>query len=367
MKNFLWHAVRRLLFAMEPEKAHNLVICALNYGILGVRQQVTNKVLRLSVASIDFPNPLGMAAGFDKDAKISDAILKLGFGFVEIGTITPLPQKGNVQPRMFRLPQDQAIINRMGFNNAGYDVACKRLAAHRGDGRIIGINIGTNKDSSNRIADYVRGIEYCYHVSNYFALNVSSPNTLGLRSLQERDNLRLLLDEIFLVRDRKMDETGRFCPIFLKIAPDFTEKELDDIATEVLSSKLDGLIVANTTVLRTTGLAKKHKHAHESGGLSGVPLFQLSTTVLAKMRKRLGRKYPLIGVGGITNTETALEKIRAGADLLQLYSGLIYHGPNIAKDILEGFISTCYRDGVNNIAEYRDQHLEKWANKSMEL
>jgi len=341
MKNFLWHAVRRLLFAMEPEKAHNLVICALNYGILGVRQQVTNKVLRLSVASIDFPNPLGMAAGFDKDAKISDAILKLGFGFVEIGTITPLPQKGNVQPRMFRLPQDQAIINRMGFNNAGYDVACKRLAAHRGDGRIIGINIGTNKDSSNRIADYVRGIEYCYHVSNYFALNVSSPNTLGL--------------------------PGRFCPIFLKIAPDFTEKELDDIATEVLSSKLDGLIVANTTVLRTTGLAKKHKHAHESGGLSGVPLFQLSTTVLAKMRKRLGRKYPLIGVGGITNTETALEKIRAGADLLQLYSGLIYHGPNIAKDILEGFISTCYRDGVNNIAEYRDQHLEKWANKSMEL
>jgi len=358
-----WRIGRPLLFMMEPERAHNLAITALKFGLSG-RKQVRDRVLRLSVAGLDFANPLGMAAGFDKNAEVPDAILWLGFGFAEVGTITPLPQTGNARPRLFRLIRDQAVINRMGFNNEGHAAAYKRLTARKERGGIVGINIGANRSSGDRIADYVRGIGQFYDVSDYFAVNISSPNTPGLRDLQSRDSLRQLLEAVLAVRGQHMRKTGRSCPVFLKIAPDLPEKGLDDVAAEILSSQLDGLIISNTTVSRS-GLMD-HFHAQEQGGLSGAPLFQRSTVVLAKMRRRLGPHVPIIGAGGVHDTETALEKIRAGADLIQLYTGLIYQGPGVAADILDGFVAVCRRDGAGTVAEYRDRNLEKWANRTLD-
>jgi len=358
-----WRLGRPLLFMIEPERAHHLAINALKSGLAGVRP-VGDRVLQLSVAGLAFPNPLGLAAGFDKNAEVPDAVLRSGFGFTEIGTVTPLPQVGNIRPRLFRLVKDQAVINRMGFNNAGHAAVCRRLAA-RGRQGIVGVNIGANRNSGDRIADYIKGIEHFYAVSDYFTINISSPNTPGLRDLQTGENLRQLLDAVLAARGRQMERAGRPCPVFLKIAPDLAEKELDDIAEEVLSSKLDGLIISNTTVSRT-GLTD-HKRARESGGLSGLPLFQRSTIVLARMRRRLGSRFPIIGVGGVHDTATALEKIKAGADLLQLYTGLVYQGPGMVTDILKGFITVCRRDGVDNIAKYRDRNLEKWADQNMDI
>lgn len=360
--DFLWHMGRPLLFIIKPERAHHLAILALKSGLAG-SGQVRDKVLQRSVAGLDFANPLGLAAGFDKNAEVPDAVLQLGFGFTEVGTITPMPQTGNARPRLFRLVHDGAVINRMGFNNEGHDVVHKRLATRQKQGRIVGVNIGANKDSRDWLADYVKGIDCFYDVADYFTVNISSPNTPGLRDLQVRDNLRALLHAVLAARRQQAEKTRRPCPVFLKIAPDLIEEELDDIAAEVLSSKLDGLVVSNTTTSRA-GL-QDHKQAQESGGMSGIPLFQRSTIVLAKMRKRLGSHLPVIGTGGVYDAETALEKIRAGADLVQLYSSLVYRGPSIAAAILKRLIAMCRKDGVRNIAEYRDQHVEKWASRKM--
>jgi dihydroorotate dehydrogenase len=268
-----------------------------------------------------------VAAGFDKNAEVPDAMLALGFGFTEIGTVTPKPQAGNPRPRLFRLPEDNAVINRMGFNNEGHAAALRRLYARRGRGGIVGVNIGANKDSADRIGDYVQGIAAFAHVASYFTVNISSPNTPGLRGLQSRAELEQLLGRINDERARQ----ERQPPMLLKIAPDLREDELEDIAAACSGGAVDGIIVSNTTLSRD-GLHSGH--AKEQGGLSGLPLLALSTRQLARMFVLTEGKIPLVGAGGVHDGASALMKIRAGASLVQLYSALVYQGPGLVTDIL---------------------------------
>jgi len=299
---------------------------------------------RLGVKALgfDFPNPVGLAAGFDKDAQAPDAMLKLGFGFVECGTVTPKPQAGNPRPRLFRLPQDRAVINRMGFNNRGMDVAASRLEARHRTG-IVGINIGANKDSADRIADYAKGFARLAPLADYVTVNVSSPNTPGLRGLQNKDELTRLLSVL-------MESRGRtaFKPILLKIAPDLDGQALDDIAHTVAASGIEGIIISNTTIARP---ALKSAGAHETGGLSGRPLFTPSTDILRQMRGRVPSNIALIGVGGISSGAEAYEKIRAGATLVQLYTGLVYEGPGLVARIKKELLACLDRDGFASIAD----------------
>ncbi|EJC74344.1 dihydroorotate dehydrogenase, subfamily 2 [Rhizobium leguminosarum bv. trifolii WSM2012] len=349
---------RKGLFLFDPETAHGMSIAALKSGLVPACQITPDPRLRQTVAGLTFENPLGMAAGYDKNAEVPEALLKLGFGFTEIGTVTPKPQAGNPRPRIFRLVEDEAVINRLGFNNEGHDAAYVRLAALTGGG-MIGVNIGANKDSEDRIADYVAGIRRFYSVARYFTANISSPNTPGLRDLQARESLAALLSAVLAARDEMAATSGRRIPVFLKIAPDLTEEGMDDIAAEALSHALDGLIVSNTTLSRD-GL-KDQRQAKEAGGLSGVPLFEKSTAVLARMRKRVGPDLPIIGVGGVSSAETALEKIRAGADLVQLYSCMVYEGPGLPGDIVRGLSKLMDREKVSSIRELRDNRLDYWA------
>lgn len=349
--------VRPLIFCLSPEKAHRFSILALKTGLIGGKQ-IDDKRLAVNVADLEFPNFLGLAAGFDKDAEVPDKVLRLGFGFSEVGTITPRPQTGNPLPRLFRLKEDEAVINRMGFNNNGHEAAHRRLVA-LGKCGLIGVNIGANKDSENRIVDYSRGIHCFYDVASFFTVNISSPNTPGLRSLQARDSLKELLLAVSRARAEEKQKTGRHVPIFLKIAPDLTEAGLDDVAAELLSSDIDGLIVSNTTLSRT-GLKNKN-FRNEAGGLSGRPLFERSTIILAKMRKRLQNNKPIIGVGGVYDEHTALEKIKAGADLVELYSAMVYEGAGLATKILTNILKIMEKEGVNTITAYRDQTTDKWA------
>lgn len=362
MNDFLSSLGRRGLFMFDPETAHGLSIKALKSGLVPSCQPSPDARLTQTVAGITFANPLGMAAGYDKNAEVPNALLKLGFGFTEVGTLTPKPQDGNPKPRIFRLVQDNAVINRMGFNNEGHQAAFERLSATRLNG-IVGVNIGANKDSADRVADYVAGIAKFYSVASYFTANISSPNTPGLRDLQARESLAILLSAVLAKRDELAASSGKRIPIFLKIAPDLTEEGLDDIAAEALAHDLDGLIVSNTTLSRA-GL-KPGPHNGEAGGLSGAPLFERSTIVLAKVRQRVGKALPIIGAGGISTAETALEKIKAGADLLQLYSCMVYEGPTLPSRIVRGLSGLLDRDGVSSIAELRDSALAKWADKPL--
>jgi dihydroorotate dehydrogenase len=350
----------RALFAFEPETAHSISIAALKSGMLLRSPPLGDPRLAVTVAGLAFPNPLGMAAGYDKNAEVPDALLRLGFGFAEVGTLTPLPQAGNPRPRIFRLREDRAVINRLGFNNQGHDAAVARLAKRRGGG-IVGVNIGANKDSLDRLADYVAGVKYFAPLAAYLTMNISSPNTPGLRNLQAREALAELLARVMAARDEMAERVGRRPPVFLKIAPDLDEAELADIAEEVLAKNVDGVIVSNTTLARE-GLPSQ-RHRDEAGGLSGRPLFARSTAVLARMRKLVGETLPLIGVGGVDSTEAALEKIRAGADLVQLYTGLIYGGPALPGRILAGLSAHCAREGVRSLAELRDTGVEEWAGR----
>ncbi|KPH07423.1 quinone-dependent dihydroorotate dehydrogenase [Rhizobium acidisoli] len=349
---------RKGLFLFDPETAHSMSIAALKSGLVPACQITPDPRLRQTVAGLTFENPLGMAAGYDKNAEVPEALLKLGFGFTEIGTVTPKPQAGNPRPRIFRLVEDEAVINRLGFNNEGHEAAFARLAALSGKG-IVGVNIGANKDSEDRIADYVAGIRRFHSVARYFTANISSPNTPGLRDLQARESLAALLSSVLAARDEVAAASGRKVPVFLKIAPDLTEEGMDDIAAEALSHALDGLIVSNTTLSRD-GL-KDQRQAKETGGLSGVPLFEKSTSVLARMRKRVGAALPIIGVGGVSSAETALEKIRAGADLVQLYSCMVYEGPGLPGDIVRGLSKLMDREKAATIGELRDTRLDYWA------
>ncbi|WP_455477212.1 quinone-dependent dihydroorotate dehydrogenase [Bartonella sp. B41] len=354
---------RSALFMLDPEHAHRLAILGLRSG-LNSYQRVVDERLCVNVAGLKFDNFVGLAAGFDKNAEVIDAVFHLGFGFTEIGTVTPRSQIGNPKPRLFRLKEDEAIINRMGFNNDGHKTIYGRICSCNRLG-ILGINIGANKDASDKINDYAAGITFFYDVADYFTVNISSPNTPGLRDLQTRDNLRLLLNTVSRERNEQKKKHGFSIPIFLKIAPDLSEKELDDVAEEVRQSDVDGLIISNTTLSRQ-GLTD-HSLISEEGGLSGRPLFERSTVTLAKMRKKLGKDMAIIGVGGVRDAKTALEKIKAGADLVQLYSGMVYEGPDLAIIILKGILQLMQRDGVDNIANYRDYHVERWAKRALLL
>jgi dihydroorotate dehydrogenase len=326
-----------LLRLLDAEDAHRATIAALK--LLPARTPAPDDP-RLSVSAfgLEFPNPIGLAAGFDKNAEVPDAMLSLGFGFIEVGTLTPRAQPGNPRPRVFRLLEDRAIVNRYGFNNDGHANAHARLAARQGRAGIIGVNVGANKDSADRIADYVRGVEAFADVSSYFAINVSSPNTPGLRDLQEPEALRELLDRVMEARERASLRR----PVLLKIAPDLTLAQLDAVVRVARDARIDGMIVSNTTISRPATL--RSPLAKESGGLSGAPLFPLSTRMLAQTFLRVERQFPLIGAGGIDRPDAALAKIEAGATLVQLYSALVYEGPGLVARIKRGLLEMLKRE-----------------------
>ncbi len=300
--------------------------------------------LAIAVLGLRFANPVGLAAGFDKNAEVPDAMLKFGFGFVECGTVTPRPQDGNPRPRLFRLAEDRAVVNRMGFNNEGMEPVAARLSGRRRRG-ILGINIGANKTSDDRIADYRAGFARLAPFADYVAVNISSPNTPGLRGLQNRSELERLLAALTEERAQR----GWRVPLVLKIAPDLDEHALDDIAAVTLASGIDGLIVSNTTTARPATL--KNPHAKESGGLSGAPLFAPSTAILKAMRARVDTRLVLIGAGGVSSGAEAYAKIRAGASLIQLYTALVYQGAGLVARIKRDLVQCLVRDGFQTLAE----------------
>lgn len=336
----LFELARPALFALDPERAHRLTVRALASSPL--RTPPAPGRLEIEVAGIRFPNPLGMAAGFDKDAEVPDELLGLGFGFAEVGSITPLSQAGNPKPRLFRLVEDRAVINRMGFNNGGAEVARRRLEARRHRPGIIGINIGANKDSLDRIEDYATMTRIMAPLATYLAVNISSPNTPGLRALQDESALTGLLDAVLEVRSE------RGPPVFLKVAPDLEAADIDAIARIALDRKLGALIVSNTTISRPD--LRSH-HRSETGGLSGAPLRPLAQQRIGDFRKATGGQIPLVGVGGIASAEDAWARIRAGASLVQLYSAMVFEGPGLPRRILAGLERLMIRDGFSSIAE----------------
>jgi dihydroorotate dehydrogenase len=309
--------------------------------------------LGVDTLGLKFPNPLGLAAGFDKNAEVPRAMLRLGFGFVEVGTLTPRPQVGNARPRLFRLLEDAAVINRFGFNNDGFERARARLL--RRPAGLVGVNVGANKDATDRIEDYVLGVRTFTPLADYLTLNVSSPNTAGLRDLQRREALDELIARVVAVRDAT--EPRR--PMLLKIAPDLDDRALEDIVEAALSRGIDGLIVSNTTTARPANLTSRNRL--ETGGLSGRPLFAPSTSLLARVYLLTGGKMPLVGCGGVEDAETALAKIEAGATLVQLYTGLALKGHNVVYEILEGLSCAVSSRGVSRIGELVGARARIWA------
>ncbi|PCH81852.1 MAG: dihydroorotate dehydrogenase (quinone) [Hyphomicrobiales bacterium] len=359
MKNLIASIGKRALLCLDAERAHELTISALKTGLMSANPLPVDPVLEIKIKDLTFPNPLGMAAGFDKNAEVPDAVLGLGFGFTEIGTITPRRQTGNPKPRVFRSPRDGVVINRYGFNNEGHDAAYRRLVDRVHRPGIVGVNIGANKDSSDRIADYVSGVNRFASLASYFTVNVSSPNTPGLRDLQAKAALDELMARVIEARDAQIDTAGRSVPVFLKIAPDVTDEDLDDIAAVVETRNVDGLIVSNTTLARN-GVSDPLV-AQEAGGMSGAPLFEKSTIMLAKTRLRVGMTLPIIGVGGVTSAASAFEKFRAGATLVQLYTGLVYGGPDMVGEIVRGLSIRCKSEGFAHISEATGSMVEEWA------
>ncbi len=333
----LYDILRPLLFKLDPEVAHRLTL----YG-LGVAQRsgFAHRIaalpaeLPVNVFGITFPNPVGLAAGLDKNAEYLDALDALGFGFIEVGTVTPLPQPGNPRPRMFRLPRHEAIINRMGFNNGGVDALVRNVQQSSYHG-VLGINIGKNKDTPNEKAvnDYLTCLHKVYEHATYITVNISSPNTKGLRDLQEEATLYKFISILRAAQERLGSQDGRRKPMLLKIAPDLGEAELDAMAEVLLRTGIDGVICSNTTIDHAA--VADDPHGGEAGGLSGKPLFDRSTAVLAGMHQRLQGRVPLIGVGGILDGSDAAEKLDAGASLVQLYSGLIYRGPQLVAECVD--------------------------------
>jgi dihydroorotate dehydrogenase len=336
--------IRPLLRALSPEAAHRLTVAALAAGFGGRASEPDPPILAQRLWGRDFPNPIGIAAGFDKDAQVPDALLRLGFGFAEVGTVIRRPQPGNPKPRVFRLEDDAALINRMGFNSGGLDPVIARLSkrARRG---VVGVNLGKNRDSTDPIADYAEGVRRTAALADYLVVNVSSPNTPGLRDLQARDALEALLRALLGARA----ETGGSPPLLLKIAPDLTPEERADIAAVALATGIDGIIVSNTTTARPPGLTSAE--ASEAGGLSGRPLFRPSTAVLADIYRLTGGTLPLVGVGGIASAEDAYTKIRAGASLVQLYTALVFAGPALLHGIKAGLAELLRCDGFASVTE----------------
>jgi len=333
---------------LDPEDAHKMAILGLKMLPPG-KPRPDDPKLAVRAFGLNFPNPIGMAAGFDKNAEVSDALLRLGFGFTEVGTVTPKPQAGNPRPRIVRLERDEAMINRLGFNNDGSDAVLRRLAARAKRGGIVGVNVGANKDSADRTEDYVRLIETFAPVASYFTVNVSSPNTPGLRNLQQAAALDDLLARVIDARERVRQHAGD-SPVLLKIAPDLSLADLDDAVHIARSRGVDGMIVTNTTLARFPTLREQAK-AGEQGGLSGRPLFRLSTRMVAETYVRVEGAFPLIGCGGIDSGGAALTKIRAGASLIQLYTSLVYKGLGLVESIKADLVSTLLRTGRDSLSE----------------
>jgi len=339
----MYKLIKPLLFQFDPENIHYVVTGALRRvnQIWGVKSflknlyQLEDKRLAREVLGLKFKNPLGLAAGFDKNASMIEELAEFGFGFIEIGTVTPLPQPGNEKPRMFRLPQDDALINRMGFNNQGVDVVAARLKQVDRKGLIIGGNIGKNKLTPNEdaVSDYIKCFDRLFDVVDYFVVNVSSPNTPGLRELQEKEPLKHILNT--LQQRNNKNQISR--PILLKIAPDLTNSQLDDIIEIVMETKIAGVIATNTTNSRDDLLSSDNLKK-ESGGLSGKPLSIRSTEVIRYLSEHSNKSFVIIGVGGIHSPEDAIQKIQAGASLIQIYTGFIYEGPGLVKRILKGLL-----------------------------
>jgi dihydroorotate dehydrogenase len=344
----LYPYIRPILRRVSAETANASSLRALQLGIgrflAGAGMAKPNPlILKQRLWGLDFPNPVGLAAGCDKDARVPDAMLGLGFGFVEVGTVTPRPQPGNPKPRVFRLDEDRAVINRMGFNSSGLDAVIARLARRNRAG-IVGVNLGKNRDSPDATGDYEEGIRRAADFADYLVVNISSPNTPGLRDLQTRAMLDSLLRRVVAARDR----TGIAAPLLLKIAPDLTSDERHDIAEVALAAHIDGLIVSNTTIARPASL--RGRHARESGGLSGRPLFSASTALLADMYRLTQGRLPLIGVGGVGSAADAYAKIRAGANLVQLYTALAFEGPALVGRIKLGLADLLRRDGFDSVS-----------------
>lgn len=350
----LYPFAKPFIHALDPEKAHSLTIAMLSRGITGTGHRPRRfDSLKTSVFGLSFDNPVGLAAGFDKDAEALAGAQKMGFGFVEAGTVTPEPQPGNDRPRLFRLSADQAVINRFGFNNKGVEAFAGQLARfHPPYGRsrsIVGANVGANKDADDRTADYETCIRRLYGLSDYFTVNISSPNTPGLRALQSRQALEDLVGRVLAVRADKIKAGAARIPILVKIAPDLLDADIRDIADITLAHDIDGLIVSNTTIERPENLRSTDKT--QAGGLSGKPLFVPSTQMLRRVYRAIDGKKPLIGVGGITSGRDAYEKIRAGASLVQLYSALVYEGPGLVERIKADLARRLKKDGFASISE----------------
>lgn len=354
LADLAFKAARPLLHGLDAETAHRLTIRALSC-LPVMAPPASHPQLAQKLLGLDFPNPLGLAAGFDKNGETPGQMLGLGFGFVEMGTVTPHPQAGNPRPRIFRLSEDLAVINRMGFNNEGHGAVFRRLR-QRKPGGIVGVNIGANKDSGDRIADYVAGLAVFAELASYFTINISSPNTPGLRTLQSTDELRKLLERLNAARAG----FPRPVAMALKIAPDLSDGELQDIATCCAGGAVDAVIISNTTISRP---ALRSPHRNEAGGLSGRPLRPLSTQALARFFLASEGKIPLIGAGGIADAESAFEKILAGASLLQVYSALVYRGPGLVREVLDGLPGLLAAHGFKALAQARGAGAERLATR----
>ncbi len=352
MANFQFRIARPLLHLLDPEVAHGMTLWALGHGLAGSDNGAEDPLLSTRVWDLDFSNPVGLAAGFDKDAAVIDAMLALGFGFVEAGTVTPEPQPGNPKPRLFRMAKDQAVINRFGFNSRGLDAFVARLKARRHNASargIVGANVGKNRDATDAAADYAKGIAAISGLADYLVCNLSSPNTPGLRNLQAREQMREVIVRVNEARMRADAAAGRVPPLLLKVGPDLDDAAIRDIAEVALAEKVDGLIVGNTTVDRPVSL--QSVHARETGGLSGLPLLDKANTCLAQMYRAVEGRLPIIGCGGIASGAHAYAKIRAGASLVQLYSALVYQGPGLIVSLKQELAALMRADGFKSVGE----------------
>jgi dihydroorotate dehydrogenase len=345
----IYPIIKPFLFKLDPELAHNLAIFALKNNFVPCLQAKKYKSLNSKVFGIDFANPIGMAAGFDKNAQVFANLFKFGFGFVEVGTVTPKPQLGNEKPRLFRLKEDRAIINRLGFNNLGIDEFLKNIQKNSQQNRVLGINIGKNKDTINALDDYLFLLKKTYGCSNYITINISSPNTKNLRDLQRADELDLFLRAILEEKKNLQSQHQKNIPILLKIAPDLSQAEQEAIADIAIKNQVDGLIISNTTISRSDNLMSKYKT--ETGGLSGKPLFENSNQVLKNIYQLTKGKIAIVAVGGISSAADVYQKIKLGASLVQIYSAFIYQGFELVEKIKKDLDEMVKKDGFKNIIE----------------
>jgi len=336
--------INNFINKLDPELAHSLAIQFLKNLYIPIFSSKDDEILKISIFGKEFSNPIGLAAGFDKNADVYDKMFALGFGFAEVGTITPKPQEGNVKPRVFRLIQDEAIINRLGFPSQGLARVKSRIEIKNSDG-ILGINIGPNKDSVSRIDDYIECFKNFHNLCSYICINISSPNTENLRNFHQQENLKNLLREILNIKKQLNSNT----PVVLKISPDISDEDIDTICNNVLEFHLDGLVLTNTSVNLRENLISNKKS--EQGGLSGAPIQKTSNLIIKKFFKKIGKKIPLIGVGGINSGVTAYEKIKSGASLLQLYTGLVFKGPFVVTSIKQELSELLRKDGFSSLKE----------------